>query len=113
MKMDKRGPMFSFAADPTGKDGPYPIEDWEAAVQQDRANVGLRMNLCWLLAARGRYERAIEHCEDCLANQVNNNPLSTSRRLRIVVMAVRLRRAQAKIGGRGSDNRSIGSGLLW
>lgn len=74
----------------------YDVEEWEAAVALDPSNIGLRMTLCKVLARHGRYEDGIRQCQEILALQTSGGQLSVSRRLRIVAMESRLRRAMEK-----------------
>ena len=62
----------------------------------DPNNVPLRLTLCRLLAARGQHVLAIQWCEDGLAALKLNGPLALTRRLRLVAMQARLKRAVEK-----------------
>ena len=96
--MEGRSRLFKFLAHQDTPHALYDVEEWEAAVHFDPASVPLRMTLCRVLARRGRLSDALAHCHECLALQPIEGPLAISRRLRVVAMSVRLRRAALKVG---------------
>lgn len=97
---ERRQGMFKFTAHEGTPQALYEVDEWQVEIARDPANIDLRMKLCRVLARRGRYEEAIRHCEECLALQEEEGTMSVSRRLRIVAMATRLKRALEKHQGK-------------
>ncbi|MEA2554183.1 MAG: hypothetical protein QOJ65_2359 [Fimbriimonadaceae bacterium] len=98
--MEERRSLFTFTPQEGTPQALHGLEEWQTAVNRDPANVNLRMTLCRVLARRGLYEEAIEQCRQCLELQDEGGQLSVSRRLRIVAMDTRLKRAMEKRGRR-------------
>lgn len=94
--MGERQKLFKFTAHQNTPKALYELEEWNAEIDRDPKNIDLRMTLCRVLARRGMYEEAIRHCEECLKVQPEGGQLTVSRRLRIVAMATRLKRASEK-----------------
>jgi hypothetical protein len=90
--------LFTFPASEETWREFHGVEEWEAAAKLNPADVGTRMILCRVLASRGLFGDAIRHCEECLALQSHGGGLSMSRRMRIVIMSTRLKRAWRKTG---------------
>lgn len=97
---ERRQGMFKFTAHEGTPQSLYDVDEWLLEVARDPANIELRMKFCRVLARRGRYEEAIRHCEECLALQQDAGQMTVSRRLRIVAMATRLKRALEKHQGK-------------
>jgi hypothetical protein len=96
-EMGRRERLFTFPAEENSRRAVEDVAEWEEAARLSPMNVKVRMILCQLLARQGRFDEAIRHCDECLRAQPITGELVVSRRLRIVAMSVRLRRARWKI----------------